>query len=115
MKQQTSMDWLKRIAFSLTIVGLSFFSTSCGGGDDYDCDAAEDRVSDLYDDYSDAYLDGDCDDMEELSDKIIAEFKKAKGCPEVKEAIDDGDYDDFADLLDDIQDSFDDDADSNGC
>lgn len=104
MKQQFSPVWLNRILFGLAVISLSFFNLSCGGDDEVDCDAIEEQLDDLEDDYEDAIIGGDCNDIEDVYDEAVSIFKKGKSCDTVKDIMDDYGADDLDELLDEIED-----------
>ena len=96
------------------LVGAVVFTFSCKD-DEVDCAGNEGKILSYVSDYSDAYDNADCAELEEISGKIISLIRKSKSCGFIKDAIEDGDYADVEDLIDDYQSDVEDDKTTLGC
>lgn len=83
-----------KLPIMMMILALAFVSFSCDKDDDkVDCDAVENQLEDLEDDYDDAYDDGDCDEVESILNQMLSIYKKNKSCEFVVEEADDAGFD----------------------
>ena len=94
---------MKKLLAYLFAAALMVTAFSCKDDDKVDCDGNLTKIENYFDDYYDAYLDSDCEQMDALSAKAISLIRKSKSCSFVKDEIEDGDYSDVEDLIDDIQ------------
>ncbi|HEY3405360.1 MAG TPA: hypothetical protein VGK59_18370 [Ohtaekwangia sp.] len=92
-------NFLKSLLGVALALAISVSFVSCSDDDDFDCDSLEDKVDDKYEDIDEAYLDEDCEKIDDLFDDVVSLIKKGKNCTIVKEAIEDGGYDDVDDFI----------------
>lgn len=78
--------FLKRIAVTIFVATLVLGINSCSD-DSVDCGDVEDRLEALYLELLDAQEQGDCDEIENVYNKAIAQFKKGKSCSFVEEML----------------------------
>jgi hypothetical protein len=92
---------------------IAAFTVSCGDDDEVDCNKLESQLIDLIDEYDDAYDNGDCEDLDELYDKIVDKYKDFKGCKVFKEYLEEEDIT-FDEYMDEVEEDYQDDVETCG-
>lgn len=87
----------------LILCVVAAFTVSCGDDDDVDCDKIYDDIEEAFEEYDDAYFDGDCEELDDLFDAAIKKLRQGKNCENVKDELDDAGYDNVEELIDELE------------
>lgn len=97
-----------KLVLTMLMLVMSVAFVSCNKDDDdkIDCDAVENQIEDLSDDFEDAFNDGDCDEVESILNELVDIYRKNKSCEFIIEEAEDAGYDEdeIDDYIDDLED-----------
>lgn len=88
-----------RILSVLFIAGLTFVSVSCDDDDDVDCSKIQSQGETLFNQMAQAAVDGDCEELDQLEEKVISLAREAKSCQFIKDDMKDMDIDNFEEYI----------------